>query len=381
MLNDPFVRRSRSQSAGLVLVVAGLIVTAVCGCELLLLLLGGTPSNGTSQDLKVALQVRFVTVSDNFFEDIGIDFDLDIPGEPDGAAFGTNSLLDSTAALMTADTGGEDFGYTIVPRNIGMNQFLPIAVPAKDSAADLVKVFPALHDNTGMGADFDPNSPLPLIGFDELLPGQVLPNRFSPEFASFLGAVLDQAQSDALLAQIAADMEANIVATPQMTLVDNQRSIIVLRNEPANVNDVEIEFGNPAKAIDPNVSIVQGGIVLDVRPVVSADRRFVTLRLFPGTRAVIAPRLMTIDLDGEEAFIETPVVQLSTIQTMVSVPDGQTILIGGMKATPNGDVDRRLPVLRNLPYINRLFQNTGAVKDEQSLMILIKPTIIIEQEE
>lgn len=380
-MNNTHTSKIRSRSAGLVLVFAGMIVTSVCGCELLLLLLGGTPPKSSGQSLLVALEVKFVAVEDNFFERIGVDFDFDINGEPDGESFGANSLLENTAATMAQYTGGEDGTYTVVPKNVGMNQFLPIAVPVSESAADFVKVFPALRANSDFGFDLDPNGVMGLTGLDGLSPGMVTKNAITPTFASFQAALLDDIQLNLLLAQIATEMNADVVAEPRITLFDSQRSIIVLRNEPSAINDVESDIADAAKMVDPNVSIVQSGIVLDVRPVVSADRRFVQLHLVPGTRGVIVPTLSPVQINGEDTFLETPVIQLSMIQTMVSIPDGMTVLIGGMKATSDGDTDDQLPVLRNLPYINRLFANTGPVKETQSLMIMVTPRIIIEEEQ
>ena len=39
------------------------------------------------------------------------------------------------------------------------------------------------------------------------------------------------------------------------------------------------------------------------------------------------------------------------------------------------------PLLNKIPILNRLFSNRGKVRDESTLLILIKPKIIIQQEE
>ena len=40
-----------------------------------------------------------------------------------------------------------------------------------------------------------------------------------------------------------------------------------------------------------------------------------------------------------------------------------------------------MPVLSKVPILNRFFTNTSKVKDERTLLILVKPTIIIQSEE
>jgi len=39
-----------------------------------------------------------------------------------------------------------------------------------------------------------------------------------------------------------------------------------------------------------------------------------------------------------------------------------------------------VPFLSSLPWINRLFPNRGMIRDEMTLLILIKPQIIIQGE-
>ncbi len=81
--------------------------------------------------------------------------------------------------------------------------------------------------------------------------------------------------------------------------------------------------------------------------------------------------------DGTNHTILMPVIQQSSVQTTVSVPDGGTILLGGMKRL-NDQQECGVPILNSLPYINRLFRNTGTIKDTQSLMLMVTPRIIIQ---
>ena len=64
----------------------------------------------------------------------------------------------------------------------------------------------------------------------------------------------------------------------------------------------------------------------------------------------------------------------------MSVPDGGTLLIGGLKLSGERDVDAGVPILSRIPILKRAFSNTSNVKDDQVLLILIKPTIIIQEE-
>ena len=45
------------------------------------------------------------------------------------------------------------------------------------------------------------------------------------------------------------------------------------------------------------------------------------------------------------------------------------------------EVEAGVPVLSKIPILNRLFSNRIKAKDEQTLLILIKPTILIQNEQ
>ena len=67
--------------------------------------------------------------------------------------------------------------------------------------------------------------------------------------------------------------------------------------------------------------------------------------------------------------------------TTVSVPDGGTVLLGGIKRLSEGRNERGIPMLSKIPYVNRLFRNVGIGRVSQSLMMMVTPRIIIQEEE
>ncbi len=67
--------------------------------------------------------------------------------------------------------------------------------------------------------------------------------------------------------------------------------------------------------------------------------------------------------------------------TTVSVPDGGTVLLGGIKRLSEGRNEVGVPLLSKMPYINRLFRNVGIGRTTESLMMMVTPRIIIQEEE
>ncbi len=71
------------------------------------------------QDLQVTIEVRFITLNDNFFERIGVDFDFDINDNIDGKglAFGARNSA----------------GYVSNPNQFTVGQGVPRNVTDQDS--------------------------------------------------------------------------------------------------------------------------------------------------------------------------------------------------------------------------------------------------------
>ena len=79
--------------------------------------------------------------------------------------------------------------------------------------------------------------------------------------------------------------------------------------------------------------------------------------------------------------MQLPTFQFVSVVTTVSVPDGGTVLLGGIKRLSEGRNERGIPILSKLPYINRLFKNVGIGRQADSLMMMVTPRIIIQEEE
>ncbi len=65
----------------------------------------------------------------------------------------------------------------------------------------------------------------------------------------------------------------------------------------------------------------------------------------------------------------------------MSVPDGGTVVMGGLKRLSEARNEYGPPILSKIPYIDRLFKNVGYGRDAESLLIMVTPRIIIQEEE
>jgi hypothetical protein len=84
---------------------------------------------------------------------------------------------------------------------------------------------------------------------------------------------------------------------------------------------------------------------------------------------------------GQSGTVQLPVIATISVSTVVSVPDGGTVLLGGIKRLREGRKMAGVPILNKIPYISRLFKNSGVGRETESIMLMVTPRIIIQEEE
>jgi hypothetical protein len=63
-------------------------------------------------------------------------------------------------------------------------------------------------------------------------------------------------------------------------------------------------------------------------------------------------------------------------ETTATVQDGHTIVIGGLIRTENTEIERKVPVLGDIPLLGWLFKEMREVEDRKELLIVLTPHII-----
>jgi len=64
----------------------------------------------------------------------------------------------------------------------------------------------------------------------------------------------------------------------------------------------------------------------------------------------------------------------------VSLPEARTVLIGGLDTQEKVDAASRVPGLGDVPLLGRLFVGSAHQRDEEELLIFIRPSIIVQDE-
>jgi general secretion pathway protein D len=337
------------------------------------------------QDLQVTIEVRFITLNDNFFERIGVDFDFDIDDDIDRPfqVFG-----------RTVDDD-DDNGFTgeePVRNTLDVDHDRSVTVGMSQPG-----VFSADLDVPFQQGSFQLAVPQ-FGGFDATAGAQ-------------LGfAILSEIEAFFFISAAQGDRRSNIMQAPKVTLFNGQQAMVSDTSQSPFVVSVVPVVGDFAAAQQPVIVVLNEGTFMTVQAVVSDDRRFVRLTVVPvfskigevntfqftgsttTTTSSEADGIQDTPNDNTKkkgsstntrsgTTVQLPTYSFITVTTTVSVPDGGTVLLGGIKRLSEGRNEFGVPMLNKLPYVNRLFKNVGIGRETQSLMMMVTPRIIIQEEE
>jgi general secretion pathway protein D len=71
-----------------------------------------------------------------------------------------------------------------------------------------------------------------------------------------------------------------------------------------------------------------------------------------------------------------PITEDSTISVYVDVEDEQSVLIGGMIKSDKQNIERKIPIISDIPLVGRLFKKTETVEKSSEIIVIITPHII-----
>ena len=71
-----------------------------------------------------------------------------------------------------------------------------------------------------------------------------------------------------------------------------------------------------------------------------------------------------------------PITEDSSISAFIDVEDGQQIVVGGMIKEKRQQIESKVPILGDLPFIGALFKKTETVAENSEVVIIITPHII-----
>jgi len=295
---------------------------------------------------QVSIEARFLSVTENFLEDIGLDLDFQYDF---GGKFG----------IMTFNQGSST-----------------VAAPSVGSG---------ITGNLGNITSENPGASI----------------------AGGYGSILDDLQVTFLVRATQARSDSKALAAPKVTVLSGETANFSLydmvsyalpptETQGYVTNTTGTTTGAQSGSY-PNVNFIYVGSSLYITPTISKDKKYVLLNIQTQQIDLLGFARHAIEVDQDDTgtgtttgtsdgndvvttHVQVPETETASVSTRVSVPDRGTLLLGGHKLASEQDKEAGVPILSKIPIIGRLFTNRSSVRDQKILLILVKPTILLQEE-
>jgi type II secretory pathway component GspD/PulD (secretin) len=295
---------------------------------------------------EVSIEARFLVVTENFLEDIGLDFDLSYNF---GGRWGLLTVEQDSSTLAGS---------------------APSKVPG----------------SLGLGTTGTPAGTL----------------------SAGYGSILDDLQVSLLLRATQARADSKALAAPKVTVLSGESAYFYLLDTisyalPPNQGNTTLGTlggGVTQGTQTNNIGYIPVGSNLTITPTITKDKKYVLLNIMTQQQDLLRFRRHTVsqvannngttnvntttgttDVNLVQTYpVDVPETETASVATRVSVPDRGTLLLGGHKLAQEIEKEAGVPVLSKIPILGRLFSNRSVVRDQKILLVLVKPTIILQEE-
>ena len=284
------------------------------------------------------------------------------------ALTGRGKIKALSSTQSTEDSGGEQdiLMITDIPSNFDLIDSIVKSLDVEGDQINIAVKFietTLKHDET-IGINWNLRETMYIPGGGEAdttstikvghlkIPGETM------SFATLTAPVVS-----AMLDLLANDGDTKLLQEPQVTTMSNSAAnIVVGTTVPVLVPQGEGSvFGsNPYTYEDQSINVS-----LNVLPRVNSQD-VISMKIDAVVQAVV----------GYVGAEQRPMVSTRSTNTNVRVANGETLLIGGLIFDNDLESMSKMPLLGDLPFINKIFRYRNTEREQRELLIFITPTVI-----
>ena len=202
----------------------------------------------------------------------------------------------------------------------------------------------------------------PILGKPRAANGQTRPTPIAELFQ--LGVT--QNDFDIVVRALESQGKVRVISSPEVSTLNGQTAIIRSVREDAvfQTTTTATSAGiTDATTVEPFTF----GVYLDVIPHVDSEG-IITMFIHPSISSLVTTKRFR--------GAETPIIDTRETDTIVSVLDGETVIIAGLMNDAVQKSISKVPLLGDIPFIGRAFRKEIESRSKSELVILISPTIV-----
>lgn len=176
---------------------------------------------------------------------------------------------------------------------------------------------------------------------------------------------------DVFISALSTSNDFKVISRPSVFALNNKKAVITSGQQipypGTSLTNASSGGANNNGNVTTTVEYKDVVLKLEVIPLINPDGN-VTLRIAQVNDSVIGSQL----IGGNEV----PTISTEQLTTTVTVPDGNTIVIGGLISEQDKKDTEGIPGLSRIPVLGRLFREDIKSKERSELIIFIQPVVV-----
>lgn len=161
------------------------------------------------------------------------------------------------------------------------------------------------------------------------------------------------------------DLELSALQTEGVGEIISSPRLMTANQQPATIlSGQEIPYQQATTSGATSISFQKAVLNLAVTP-----------QITPGGKLVLTLHLNQ-DRPTSTLIHGVPVIETRQLQTLVTVKNGQTVVLGGIYEQNEGKNVQRVPFFSKIPLIGSIFRHTLTKNNRRELLIFITPSIV-----
>ena len=176
-----------------------------------------------------------------------------------------------------------------------------------------------------------------------------------------------------------------VMARPKILVNDNQEGEIKTENT-ISVPQVRTQTtvpdqGAPFTSTDVSFNDYVSGVTLSIKPHISKGEMLRLEITLNRTDFTLKDAIPISTPEGSGEFPSPPDRLATDIVTTSTIPDGTTIILGGLETIDQQKSNTKVPFLGDVPLVGGLFRGISNLGDQSRLYIFVKASIIRPSDE
>ena len=174
----------------------------------------------------------------------------------------------------------------------------------------------------------------------------------------------------AFVRAVAGEQNVKILSAPQIVAASDEEAVINVGSQvPIITGSTRDDDDDDFSDFYQDIEYKDTGIILTVTPHITAGNE---------VRLEVEQEVSNIAEASAEARVlsETPTISKKHLKSTLIVPDGGTVLMGGLIKTQTDNGHSGIPLIKDIPLLGRLFRTNIQSEGRNELLVLISVNVI-----